>query len=116
MKHEKHEQHGHSKANQPAAQKNDPRDRGHAHHNRHGDHRSENAHWRPYGELHDAEHGSRGFDLAQAAIEELREAGFEPAFSRDVQEQVSEIERGIAQWRDAKSAADLRGLSWSSID
>ena len=57
-----------------------------------------------------------GFDLAQAAIEELREAGFQPEFGRDVQEQVSEIEGSIAQWRDARSAADLRGMGWSSID
>jgi exoribonuclease II len=33
-----------------------------------------------------------------------------------VQEQVSEIERGIARRRDAKRAADLRGLGWPSID
>src|SRR5579859_2822738 len=87
-----------------------------ADHNRHANHRSENGDWRPYGELHDAGHGSRGFDLAQAAIEELREAGFQPEFGRDVQEQVSEIEGSIAQWRDAGSAADLRGMAWSSID
>jgi exoribonuclease-2 len=29
---------------------------------------------------------------------------------------VAEIEQGIAHWRDARSAADLRGLGWSSID
>jgi exoribonuclease R len=105
MKHEKHEPQGHGetldreqhlKANHPATERND--------------------HWRPYGALHYAEHGTRGFDLAQAAIEELREAGFEPEFGRDVQQQVSEIERGIAHWREVKSAADLRGLGWSSID
>ena len=60
--------------------------------------------------------GSRGFDLAQAAVEDLHESGFKPEFGQGVQEQVSEIERGIAHWRDAKSAADLRGLGWSSID
>jgi exoribonuclease II len=100
------EQHGHSKADHQ--ERNDhPDDTGDAHHNRHADHRSE---------LHHAEPGSRGFDLAHAAVEELHEAGFKPEFGRDVQEQVSEIERGIAHWRDAKSAADLRGLGWSSID
>jgi exoribonuclease-2 len=66
--------------------------------------------------LHHAGPGSREFDLAQAAVEELHQAGFKPDFGRDVQEQVSEIERGIAHWRDPKSAADLRQLGWSSID
>jgi exoribonuclease R len=75
-----------------------------------------NGHWQPYGELHYAQHGSRGFDLAHAAIEELHEAGFRPEFGQGVPEQVSEIERGIAHGHDAKSAADLRGLGWSSID
>ena len=79
-------------------------------------HRSENGPWHPYAELHHAEPGSRGFDLAQAAVEELHEAGFQPEFGRDVQKQVSEIERDTTHWRDAKSAADLRGLGWSSID
>jgi exoribonuclease II len=46
----------------------------------------------------------------------LHEAGFRPEFGRGVQEQVFEIEQGIAHGHDAKSAADLRGLGWSSID
>src|ERR1700733_4097850 len=87
-----------------------PDDRGHAQHNRHADHRY------PYQELHHATPGSRGFDLAQAAVEELRGAGFKPEFDGDVQEQVSEIERDVSHWSDAKSAADLRRLGWSSID
>jgi exoribonuclease R len=90
------EQHGHGKTDHP--------------------HRSESGHQRPYGELHHAVPGSRGFDLAQAAVEELHESGFKPEFGPDVQEQVLEIERSIAHWSDAKSAADLRGLGWSSID
>jgi exoribonuclease R len=111
------EHHGHGKADHHAKERNDrPDDSGHAHPNRHADHRSENDHRQPYGELHHAEPGSRGFNLAQAAVEELREAGFKPEFDRDVQEQVSEIERGIAHWHDAKSAADLRRLGWSSVD
>jgi exoribonuclease-2 len=123
MEHGKHEPqghgeaHGHGKAGHHAKERNDQHDgSGHTHHNRHADHRSENGHWYPYGELHHAEPGSHGFDLAQAAVEELQEAGFKPEFGPDVQEQVSEIERGITHWRDAKSAADLRGLGWSSID
>jgi exoribonuclease II len=90
------EQHGHGKTDHP--------------------HRSESGHRRPYGELHHAVPGSRGFDLAQAAVEELHESGFKPEFGPDVQEQVLEIERSIAHWSVAKSAADLRGLGWSSID
>ena len=74
------------------------------------DHRSENRHSHPYGELHHAQPGSRGFDLAQAAVEELRGAGFKPEFDRDVQGQVSEIEGDVAHWSDAKGAADLRAL------
>src|ERR1700759_4424208 len=62
---------------------------------------------------HRTEHG---FNLAQAALDDLREAGFKPEFGPDVQEQVSEIERSIPQWRNVKDAADLRGLGWSSID
>src|SRR3984957_10986994 len=93
------------------AERNDRADdSGHAQHNRHADHRY------PYQELHHATPGSRGFDLAQAAVEELRGAGFKPEFDGDVQEQVSEIERDVAHWRDAKRAAALRGLGWSSID
>jgi exoribonuclease-2 len=62
------------------------------------------------------DHEQHGFDLARAAVDELHEAGFKPEFGRDVQQQVSEIEQGIAHWRDAKNAADLRKLGWSSID
>jgi exoribonuclease II len=88
------------------------RRRGNAtHHDRH-----ENGHWRPYDELHRADPGSRGFDLARAAVEELHEAGFKPEFSHDVQNQIAQIEQGIAQWRDAQRAADLHALGWSSID
>src|SRR3984885_15714818 len=87
-----------------------PDDRGHAQHNRHADHRY------PYQELHHATPGSRGFDLAQAALEEVQRAGFKPEFDGDVQEQVSEIERDVSHWSDAKSAADLRRLGWLAID
>ncbi len=63
-----------------------------------------------------ADREQHGFDLARAAVDELHEAGFKPEFGRDVQQQVSEIEQGVAHWRDAKNAADLRKLGWSSID
>jgi exoribonuclease II len=112
-----HAQHGQGEASHHAEERNDhAQDSRHAHHYGHANHRSGNGHWHPYGELHYAQHGSRGFDLAQAAIEELHEAGFRPEFGRGVQEQVSEIERGIAHGHDAKSATDLRGMGWSSID
>jgi exoribonuclease R len=84
--------------------------------NGHADHRSESGGRYPYQELHHAAPGSRGFDLAEAAVEELRGAGFKPEFDRDVQAQVSEIEGDVADWSDAKGAADLRALGWSSID
>ena len=102
--HEKHEPQGHNEAP-------DHTRLGNIEVSHHG-----NGHWHPYGELHYAQHGSRGFDLAHAATEELHEAGFRPEFGRGVQKQVSEIERGIAHGHDAKSAADLRELGWSSID
>jgi exoribonuclease II len=108
-------QSGHGDASHHAEERNDQaHDNGHSH--GHANPRPGSGHWRPYGELHSAEHESRGFDLARAAIEELHGAGFRPEFGPGVQEQVSEIERGIAHGHDAKTAADLRGMSWSSID
>ena len=98
------------------ARNDQPDDSGRAQRNWQAGHRFENSPRRPYGDLHDAKPGSRGFDLAQAAVEELHEAGFEPEFGPDVQEQVSKITQDVAHWRDAKNAADLRGLGWSSID
>jgi exoribonuclease II len=103
-------QHGNQEPQQHSATPN------HATHNAHPNHRSQNGHWHPYGELHSAQHGSRGFDLAQAAINDLHAAGFKPEFGQGIQEQVSQIQQGIAHGHDAKSAADLRGLGWSSID
>ena len=73
-------------------------------------------HGRPYGDLHSTAQGSRGFDLAQAALNELHAAGFTPEFNQDVQQQVGEIVRAPAQGRDAQRAVDLRGSGWSSID
>lgn len=108
--HGKHEARGHG------GHASDRRDHVPAHNHPNFNHPNENGHRWPYGELHYATHGSRGFDLAQAAIEELREAGFKTEFGPGVQAQVTEIEQDIAQWQGAKSAADLRGLGWSSID
>ncbi len=107
---------GHGAASHPANESHG--------HREHASHRNSNGHWRPYGDLHEAQHGSRGFDLAQAAIDDLHEADFKPEFGPGVAEQVNEIDRsfgqrieqGIAETQDAKSVADLRGLGWSSID
>ena len=73
-------------------------------------------HRQPYGDLHSAKQGSRGFNLAQAAINELHEAGFKPEFTQQSQQQVAEIEQSFAHGVDARGAADLRALGWSSID
>jgi exoribonuclease II len=64
--------------------------------------------------------GSRGFDLAQAALDEMHEAGFKPEFGKGVAEQVAAIVSTFgAEFGELKPAAgveDLRGLGWSSID
>ncbi len=61
-------------------------------------------------------HGGGGFDLAQAALEELHEAGFRPDFAPGVETQTAEIEKTWAQVSLAAGIEDLRGLEWSSID
>jgi exoribonuclease II len=67
--------------------------------------------------------GAHGFDLAQAALDEMHEAGFRPEFAAGVAEQVAEIEAkfrelvsGGAKASPAVGVEDLRGLGWSSID
>src|ERR1700761_2885384 len=89
---------------------------GHASNPQHTRGQTDNRHVHPYEELHHAKAGSRGFDLAQAAVNDLHEAGFRPEFDRAVQEQVSAIERDVRHWSEARKAAGLRGLGWSSID
>ncbi len=59
--------------------------------------------------------GSR-FDLGQAALDELHEAGFRPEFGPGVAEQVAEIERTFSQPEAQAGIEDLRALGWSSID
>jgi exoribonuclease R len=61
-------------------------------------------------------HGWHGFDLAQAALDEMHEAGFRPEFGADVAEQVTEIEAKFASVQPVGGVEDLRGLGWSSID
>jgi exoribonuclease-2 len=59
------------------------------------------------------------FDLAQAALNEMHEAGFRPEFGPGVAEQVKEIQADLTkQQSEAKpdGLPDLRNLAWSSID
>ncbi|HEY4010155.1 MAG TPA: RNB domain-containing ribonuclease [Acidobacteriaceae bacterium] len=64
----------------------------------------------------DADH----FDLAQAALDEMHEAGFRPEFGPGVAEQVNEIRASLreefAQAAPGVGVPDLRSLCWSSID
>src|SRR5580658_501583 len=60
------------------------------------------------------------FDLAQAALDEMHEAGFKPEFGPGVQEQVEEIRENLrkefAKEKPGAGVPDLRKLAWSSID
>ncbi len=64
----------------------------------------------------DADH----FDLAQAALDEMHEAGFKPEFGPGVAEQVNEIREELrkefAKEAPGSGVPDLRELAWSSID
>jgi exoribonuclease-2 len=66
----------------------------------------------------DADH----FNLAQAALDEMHEAGFKPEFGPGVAEQVNDIREGLrtelARVGPATGAGlpDLRSKPWSSID
>jgi exoribonuclease-2 len=61
-------------------------------------------------------HNGHGFDLAQAALDEMHEAGFRPEFGAGVAEQVAGIEAKFAAVKPSAGVEDLRGLGWSSID
>ena len=60
--------------------------------------------------------GAHGFDLAQAALDEMHEAGFRPEFGADVAGQMIAIEAKFASVQPAAGVEDLRVLGWSSID
>jgi exoribonuclease R len=60
--------------------------------------------------------GAHGFDLAQAALNDMHEAGFKPEFGPGVTEQVAAIEAKFSQLEPQEGVADLRALGWSSID
>ena len=57
-----------------------------------------------------------GFDLAQAALDEMHAAGFKPEFGPGVAEQVAGIEAKLGAAKIAAGMEDLSGLGWSSID
>ncbi|HZQ44133.1 MAG TPA: RNB domain-containing ribonuclease [Acidobacteriaceae bacterium] len=60
------------------------------------------------------------FDLAQAALDEMHEAGFKPEFGPGVGDQVNEIRERLreefAKAQPGFGVPDLRSLCWSSID
>jgi exoribonuclease-2 len=60
--------------------------------------------------------GAHGFDLAQAALDEMHAAGFKPEFGKGVPEQMAAIEAKFATVAPSAGVDDLRALGWSSID
>jgi exoribonuclease-2 len=60
------------------------------------------------------------FDLAQAALDEMHEAGFHPEFGPGVAEQVKAIQtqlnEQLSRTTPGHDLPDLRNLAWSSID
>jgi exoribonuclease II len=63
-----------------------------------------------------ARQNGHGFDLAEAALDEMHEAGFRPEFGAGVAEQLTEIEARFATVQPTAGVEDLRALGWSSID
>ncbi len=59
---------------------------------------------------------AKHFDLAQAALHEMHEAGFKPEFGPGVDEQMQAIEAKFAALQPVEGVEDLRALGWSSID
>lgn len=64
--------------------------------------------------------GPDHFDLAQAALDEMHEAGFRPEFGPGIAAQVNEIRESLrtefARQQPGFGVPDLRSLAWSSID
>jgi exoribonuclease-2 len=65
---------------------------------------------------HGSGHASGHFDLAQAALDEMHEAGFKPEFGDGIAEQLGSIEERYATLKMPSGVEDLRALGWSSID
>src|SRR6266568_5713444 len=61
-------------------------------------------------------HAVLHFDLQCAALETMREHGFQPDFSLEEQTQTQEIQNGEKPLTDGNAIRDLRSLLWSSID
>lgn len=61
------------------------------------------------------QHSGHSFDLAEAALTELHEAGFRPEFGADVARQMDGI-HGEANQIARADVENLRALGWSSID
>src|SRR5579864_710009 len=100
---EHHHRHSHTKDHQ--AQENATE---------HGEHSGGHSH-------HDSHHVDPDhFDLAQAALDEMHEAGFKPEFGPGVTAQVDEIRvklrEEFAKAEPGFGVPDLRNMAWSSID
>ena len=54
--------------------------------------------------------------MAQAALDEMHEAGFKPEFGPGVDQQTAAIDKTLAQLTPTPGVEDLRGLGWSSIE
>ncbi|HEX5283638.1 MAG TPA: RNB domain-containing ribonuclease [Bryocella sp.] len=100
-----HHRHGHTKND--GAQANTGNSGGHAHQQHADGHHQQHV---------DPDH----FDLAQAALDEMHEAGFKPEFGPGVAEQVNEIRESLreefAKAQPGIGVPDLRSRCWSSID
>jgi exoribonuclease II len=94
-----------------------------AHHDRHGRSERHQPHETPP-ETHTHSHrqhvSPENFDLAQAALDAMHEAGFHPEFSAEVTNQLKSLEPALAAQQSPSApkagAPDLRNLAWSAID
>ena len=88
--------------------------------NRNQNHHNDHGNGRPHNGTQDDAHrhvSPHRFDLAQAALEEMHEAGFRPEFGPGVAQQLNDIRANEeAPQEAADGIADLRALPWSSID
>lgn len=73
-----------------------------------------------HGNGHAQHTGPDHFDLAQAALDEMHEAGFRPEFGPGIAAQVNEIRESLrtefSRQQPGVGVPDLRSLAWSSID
>ncbi|HSU18246.1 MAG TPA: hypothetical protein VLI45_00755, partial [Acidobacteriaceae bacterium] len=86
--------------------------------NRNQNHHNDHGNGRPQNGTQDDAHrhvSPDRFDLAQAALEEMHEAGFRPEFGPGVAQQLNDIRANEeAPQEAADGIADLRALPWSS--